>query len=47
MRITAAYARMMAQRGGCRRDYPGAVGILVGGEVHLCVVKDGRVEGNG
>jgi hypothetical protein len=41
MRVTLAYARMMAQRGGCRRGYPKAVGILAGGQVHLCVFVKG------
>ena len=44
LRITDAYARLMVQRGGCRRAYPSSVGILAGGEVDLCVIADGKAE---
>ena len=46
VRATEAYARVLAQRGGCRGAFPSGVGILVGRTVHLCVVADGRVRGN-
>jgi len=47
MRVTHAYAWLMVQRGGSRGEYPKAVGIQVGGEVHLCVVAEGKIKGNG
>ena len=47
LRVTVAYARQMVQRGGCQSGYPKAVGIMVGGEVHMCVVAEGRLIGNG
>jgi hypothetical protein len=46
LRVTDAYARLMAQRGGSRRAYPKAVGIKTGGELHLCVVVEGKLRGN-
>jgi hypothetical protein len=47
MRITDAYAGLMIQQGGFRRAYPKGVGILAGGELHLCVIAEGRLRGNG
>ena len=47
MRITDAFAGLMVQRGGCRREYPKGVGILTRGELHLCVVASGKIHGNG
>ncbi len=46
LRVTQAYVRLLAQRGGSRGAYPQGIGIMAGGEVHLCVVADRKVRGN-
>ena len=46
LRATVAYGQLMAEQGGCRRDTGRAVGILSGEEIHLCVVRQRRLEGN-
>ena len=47
LKATHAYMRLLAGRGGMSRGQPSWVGILIGGDIHLCVVADGKLQGNG